>query len=120
MIIRVKDLWLVRTAFERLLSSKDISISESCDPLWNAYVIYQEQRKQVWNRLGLDKEVPKWKMKWFGYWIMKKRKVLVEQFNDEVAKLAEEEVSFAPVPAEKFVGTVLDFLALKSKGIIGG
>lgn len=115
MIIRVKDLWLVRTAFERLLTSKDITITQSCEPLWLAYGIYNEERKQVWNRLGLDKP-----LRWPKFWHERKRKVLVEQFNDEVAKLAEEEVSFAPIPPEKFVGTVQDFLALKSKGIIGG
>ena len=115
MILRLKDLWLVRTAFERLLQSKDTSIAESCDPLWAAYVIYQEQRKQIWNRLGLDKPLG-----WPKFWYERKRKALIEKFNDEVAVLAEEEVTFIPVPSEKFIGTVLDFLALKSKGVIGG
>lgn len=119
MIVRLKELWMIRTAIERLMHSKvplatAIAMQEMVDVLNDEMTDYTNFRKQVWAKLGLP--VPKWK-----FWISRKK--LVEQFNKEVADEAEREVELpTPIPSEVLAPlslSTVDLLALKARGIVG-
>lgn len=92
MNIRVKDLWMVRGAFERVSNTK-LPVSQAnllvdnVERLWDANTDYKVSRQRTWERFGLNKKDDEKAID---------REERVAEFNDVVAKLAEEEIILLP------------------------
>ena len=119
-----------RTAFERVFYAKvtgepSVLLMPFGEALHDAYIDYQESRKQCWKRLGLEKPYSKVALALFGFWIMRKRKRLVDKFNDEMDELAQAEIRLPSSPLPRSVLeamniSTVDRVAMKELGVIDG
>lgn len=119
MRVRVKDIWMVKAAFDRIIQQDKMPVkqaallAEAAEPLWDAHQIYQIERKRKYDSLGLnkpeDQKAPD-------------REEREQQFNDWAAEAAEEEVAVSgPVHVNKIPNaniTALQVMALKRIGLL--
>lgn len=122
MIIRVKDIWMRRTAVERICSTKLPSEQAALlvlpvEAVWNAFTDYQITRQRAWQKLGLDKDKETKNKKKFA-----NRQKRIEKFNDQMAEEAEAEVNVqGAVSIEKLPLlslTSIDLIAMRELGVI--
>jgi len=117
---RVKDLWMVRSAFERTYNLKmpinaAAKLAFAIDPLWVAYMDYQVSRKSKFQELKLDRENDE-KAKDRG-----RRQGL---FNDWADITAQEEIKLRPAvriaDLEGAVISPIDLMMMMQIGLIRG
>jgi len=115
---RIKDIWMVRSAFERTYNLKmpiaaAAELATAIDPLWVAYMDYQASRKSKWQELKLDRENDE---------KAKDRAKRVMAFNDWADEASQEEIKLHPaVRVTDLDGAVispLDLMLMKQIGLV--